>query len=133
MKKTTLIAAAALIIATLLAPSMATAQQPGIKRIDLQRHDLSVPGREVNQVLVEFAPGASFPRHSHPGEEIVYVVEGVVEYVLDGRPPVTLKAGEVLFVPSGTPHSARNVGTVKASELATYIVEKGKPPLTLSK
>jgi mannose-6-phosphate isomerase-like protein (cupin superfamily) len=56
-----------------------------------------------------------------------------VEYVLDGRPAVTLKAGEVLFVPSGTPHSARNVGTVKASELATYIVEKGKPPLTLSK
>jgi quercetin dioxygenase-like cupin family protein len=133
MKKTTLIAAAGMIIASLLAPSMATAQQPGIKRIDLQRHDLSVPGREVNQVLVEFAPGASFPRHSHPGEEIVYVVEGAVEYVLDGRPAVTLKAGEVLFVPSGTPHSARNVGTVKASELATYIVEKGKPPLTLSK
>jgi quercetin dioxygenase-like cupin family protein len=131
--KTTLIAAAGMIIASLLAPSMATAQQPGIKRIDLQRHDLSVPGREVNQVLVEFAPGASFPRHSHPGEEIVYVVEGAVEYVLDGSAPVTLKAGEVLFVPSGTPHSARNVGTVKASELATYIVEKGKPPLTLSK
>lgn len=133
MEKITLIGAAGLIIASLLVPSLAPAQQPGIKRIDLQRHDLSVPGREVNQVLVEFAPGASFPRHSHPGEEIVYVVEGAVEYVLDGQPPVTLKAGEVLFVPSGIPHSARNVGTGKSSELATYIVEKGKPPLTLSK
>jgi quercetin dioxygenase-like cupin family protein len=126
-----MIAAAALIVASLLAPHIASAQQPGIKRVDLQRHDLSIPGREVNQVLVEFAPGASFPRHSHPGEEIVYVVEGSIEYALDGRPPVTLMAGEVLFVPAGTPHAARNTGSVKAVELATYIVEKSKPLLTL--
>ena len=67
------------------------------------------------------------PRHAHPGEEIAYVVEGALEYTLDGRPPVTLKAGEALFIPNGTPHSAKNVGTGKAVELATYIVEKGKP------
>jgi quercetin dioxygenase-like cupin family protein len=63
-------AAAALIAATLLIPHTAFAQQPGIKRTDLQRHDLSVPGREMSQVLVEFAAGAAFPKHSHPGEEI---------------------------------------------------------------
>ena len=79
-------------------------------------------------MLVEFAPGVAFPRHSHPGEELVYVVEGALEYALEGRPPVTLKAGDVLFIPHGTPHAVKNVGSGKAAELATYIVEKGKPP-----
>ena len=84
-------------------------------------------------MLVEFAPGVSFPKHSHPGEELVYVVEGSLEYVLEGKPPVTLKVGDVLFIPHGTPHSVTNVGSGKAAELATYIVEKGKPPLVLGK
>jgi len=132
MSKTTVIAAAAL-IASLLTPNIASAQHAGIKRTDLQRHDLSVPGRETSQVLVEFAPGVSFPPHSHPGEELVYVVEGSLEYALDGSPPVTLKAGDVLFIPAGTPHAVRNVGTTKAAELGTYFVEKGKPLLVLSK
>ena len=72
-------------------------------------------------------PGCVAPKHSHPGEEIVYVIEGLLEYQLEGRPPVTLKAGEVLFIPAGTIHSAKNVGSGNAAELATYIVEKGKP------
>jgi len=121
--------AAALIVS--LGADPAPAQQPGIKRTDLQRHDLSIPGREVNQVLVEFAPGVVAPNHSHPGEEMVYVVEGSLEYKLEGRPPVTLKAGEVLFIPYGTVHEVKNVGTTPAAELATYVVEKGKPLLTL--
>ena len=107
------------------------AQQPGITRTDLQRHDLSVPGREVVQVRVDFAPGVLAPNHSHPGEEIVYVIEGLLEYRLEGKPPATLKAGEVLFIPAGTIHSAKNVGSVNAAELATYIVEKGKPLVAL--
>jgi quercetin dioxygenase-like cupin family protein len=125
MKMSRVIALAALVAASAWAPSAALAQE-GIKRTDLQRHDLSVPGREVVQVLVEFEPGVSFPRHGHPGEEIVYVTEGVLEYQLDGKPPVTLKAGEVLFIPYGGVHAVRNVGSGKAAELATYIVEKGK-------
>jgi quercetin dioxygenase-like cupin family protein len=112
----------------------AQAQQPaGIKRTDLQRHDLSAPGREVYQVRVDFAPGAAFGRHTHPGEEIIYVLEGSLEYEVEGKPPVTLKAGDVLFIPAGTVHAAKNVGTNNAAELATYILEKGKPPLTLAK
>jgi quercetin dioxygenase-like cupin family protein len=103
-----------------------------IKRTNLLRNDLSAPGREVIQVLVEFAPGVSAVRHSHPGEELVYVTEGALEYRLDGRPPLTVKAGEVLFIPHGTPHAVKNVGGVKAAELATYIVEKGKPLLIVS-
>ena len=131
MKTTRIMAAAALIVASALAAHVALSQQ-GIKRTDLLRHDLSIPGREVIQVLVEFAPGVAFPRHSHPGEEIVYVIEGVLEYELEGRPPVTLKAGEVLFIPHGTIHAVKNVGSGKAAELATYIVEKGKPLLVLA-
>ena len=118
--------AAVLLVAGALAPQLALAQWPGISRTNLMRDDLSSPGREVIQALVVFEPGASAARHSHPGEELVYVVEGEFEYRLDGRPPVTLKAGEVLFIPAGTPHAVRNVGSGKASELATYLVEKGK-------
>jgi quercetin dioxygenase-like cupin family protein len=133
MKTTQVLAAAALIVASCLAPHVALTQQPGIKRTDLQRHDLSVPGREVNQVLVEFGPGVAFPAHSHPGEEIAYVIEGLLEYALEGRPPVTVKAGEALFIPAGTIHAVKNVGSGNAVELATYIVEKGKPLLAFSK
>jgi len=129
-------AVAALIVATSLALPMAQAEEVSlgdIKRTNLLRNDLSAPGREVIQVLVEFGPGVEAARHSHPGEELVYVTEGLLEYQLEGRPPVTLKAGDVLFIPAGVIHSARNVGTGRGAELATYIVEKGKPLLVLGK
>jgi quercetin dioxygenase-like cupin family protein len=109
------------------------AQQPGIKRTDALRHDLSVPGREVIQVRVDFDPGVAFGKHSHPGAEVAYVLEGTLEYQLEGQPPVTLKAGEALFIPAGAIHAAKNVGTGNAAELATYIVEKGKPLVVLDK
>jgi quercetin dioxygenase-like cupin family protein len=127
MKTTRILAVAALIVGGGLALNVAQSQQPGVTRTDLLRHDLHVSGREVIQVRVDFAPGVAFPPHSHPGEEIAYVIEGLLEYRLDGRPPVTLKAGEVLFIPAGTIHSAKNVGGGNAAELATYLVEKGKP------
>ena len=133
MNTTRILAVAVLIVASGLALHAARAQQPGITRTDLQRHDLGVPGREVVQVRVDFAPGVVAPEHNHPGEEIVYVIEGLLEYQLEGKPPVTLKAGEVLFIPAGTIHSAKNVGSVNGAELATYIVEKGKPLVTPAK
>lgn len=108
---------------SLLLLSSAQAQQSGVTRIDLQRHDLSVAGREAIQVRVDFAPGATAAAHKHPGEEIIYVLAGVLEYQLENASPVTLKAGQVLFVPAGIVHRARNVGDVLASELATYVVE----------
>ena len=111
----------------------ALAQQAGIKRTDLQRHDISISGYEAVQARVDFAEGASFGRHTHPGEEIIYVLEGTIEYDIDGKPPVRLKTGDVLFVPAGTVHAARNVGSGNAARLGTYVVEKGKPLLTLVK
>ena len=133
MKTARIMTLAVLIVGSGLVLQVARAQQPGVKRTDLQRHDLSVPGREVVQVRVDFAPGVAFPKHSHPGEEIVYVLEGSLEYEVEGRPPVTLKAGDVLFIPARTVHTAKNVGSGNGAELATYVVEKGKPLMTLVK
>ena len=133
MKTARMLAVAVLIAGSGLALHLTQAQQSGIKRTDVQRHDLDVPGREVIQVRVDFAPGAAFGKHSHPGAEVAYVLEGTLEYQLEGESPVTLKAGEALFIPAGTIHAAKNVGTGNATELATYIVEKGKPLVVLAK
>ena len=108
------------------------AQQAGTKRTPLQQHDLSVPGREVIQVRVDFDPGYVSPRHTHFGEEIIYVLEGTLEYQIEGQPARTVKPGDVLFVPAGAIHSVKNIGTGNGAELATYVVEKGKPLITVA-
>jgi len=109
------------------------AAQTGVKRTDLQKHDLSTPGKEMVQARIDFAAHSAFGSHYHPGEEVIYVIEGTLEYQVEGEKPVTLKAGEVLFIPAGVVHSAKNNSNANAAELATYIVEKGKPILTLKK
>lgn len=113
------------------AGTVALAQSPpaGLKRTDLQRHDLSIEGREAIQTRVDFAPGAVAPWHSHPGEELIYVPEGALQFQIQGQDPVTLKTGDTYFIPAGAVHTARNLGTTRGVELATYIVEKGKPLL----
>ena len=133
MRTTHITGVVALYIAIGSVPQIAQAQQTGSKRTDLQRHDLSAPGREVVQVRVDFAPGYVSPKHTHPGEEIIYVLEGTLEYRIAGQPPATVKPGDVLFVPAETIHWAANVGPGTGAELATYIVEKGKPLITLAK
>jgi quercetin dioxygenase-like cupin family protein len=111
--------------------SPAQAQVPGINRTDLQEHDLSAPGRIVLQNKVELSPEAPAFKHWHPGEEIIYVLEGSLEYTIDGVDAKTYHAGEVLMVPAETIHSVRNVGNGPAAELATYVIEKGKPFLVV--
>jgi quercetin dioxygenase-like cupin family protein len=107
-------------------------QQSPIRRIDLQRQDLSAEGREVVQARVEIDPAAPLVRHTHPGEEIIYILEGSLEYQVDGQPTATYTAGQALTVPAGVVHAVRNVGDGSAAELATYVVEKGKPILTIT-
>lgn len=125
-----IIAFAALVLFTL--PGAAQTQLSGVRRTDLQRHDLSMPGREVVQSRIDIDPGKTAPRHSHPGEEIIYVIEGLLEYTVEGKPPVTLRSGDVLFVPAGAIHSAKNVGHGNAAELATYVVVKGEPLIKMA-
>ena len=131
-RRSVIAATAAAIVGSGLVPDAAKAQLVGTRRTDLQRHDLRIPGREVIQVRVDLEPGSAFPSHTHPGEEIIYVLEGTWEYEIAGK-TVTAKAGDVLFVPARTVHSAKNGGSGKAAELATYLVEKGQPLLTLVK
>jgi len=111
---------------------MAVQQVPGLTRTDLQQHDLSIPRREMIQNRVEIAPDAPAIRHWHPGEEIIYVLEGSLEYEIDGEPPTTVSAGGALMVPAETVHAVRNVGDSSAAELATYVVEKDRPLLNLA-
>lgn len=119
--------AVALSLTTLDSTGAVAQAQQGVKRTDLQRHDLSIEGRETVQARIDIAAGAEAGWHRHPGEEVIYVIEGALEYQLEGRAPVLLKAGEVLFVPAGVAHKARNPGTTNGAELATYVVEKNKP------
>lgn len=128
-----LVPATAIMAAASGAQVQAPPQRPtGTARIDLQRHDLEIAGWEAIQLRVDFDAGKAFPRHSHPGEEIIYVLKGTLEYSIDGEPPVTLGPGGVLFVPAGVVHAARNTGSGDASELATYVVEKGKALVVLA-
>src|SRR4026208_1730146 len=132
MRTILIIAVSVLAIGSTLALNVASAQQPRSKRTDLQRHDLSVPGREVIQVRIDFDPGYVAPMHTHPGEEVIYVIEGTLEYEIGGKKS-RVKAGDVLFVPAGTAHTVTNIGSDNGAELATYIVEKGEPLTTLVK
>ena len=104
-----------------------TRAQDGIKRTDLQTHDLSIPGREVVQQMTELQPGVVVARHTHPGEEVSVMLEGVLLLEVAGKPPVTLKAGQAFTVPMGAAHGVKNTGSTPGKLLVTYIVEKGKP------
>jgi len=119
------------LIAAALTFGSANAQQLATTRTILQRYDMSIPGREAVQARIDFGPGVAAPPHTHPGEEIIYVLLGEIEYRVGNAPPVTLRAGDVLFVPRGAVHSARNVGPGAASELGTFIVDKDQPLLTI--
>jgi quercetin dioxygenase-like cupin family protein len=106
------------------------ADPPAFKRVELQKQDLSVQGREAVVARGEFQPGAGTPKHTHPGEELSYVLSGEVVVEIEDKPPLTLKAGDVFFVPAGKVHAAKNTGKSEAHILSTYIVEKGKPLAT---
>lgn len=105
------------------------AQAPAFKRTLLQQVDLSMAGREAVTARAEFAPGGSVGRHTHFGEEIGYVIEGVLTVEINGVSK-EVKAGEAFAVPAGAPHNATNASAGPAAILATYIVEKGKPLAT---
>jgi quercetin dioxygenase-like cupin family protein len=109
------------------------AQKSGVKRTVLQQMDLSAPGREAVTALAEIQPGASIGRHTHPGEEIGYVLEGTVRLDQEGAQSLTLSAGKAFAVPAGKVHDAANVGQAPVRILVTYVVEKGKPLATPAK
>jgi len=105
-------------------------QNPGIQRTVVHRADVSVPGREAVIARVEIAPGASAGLHTHPGDEISYVMEGEAEILVEGRPVRKVKAGDGFVIPAGAKHDAHNSGTAPVKLAGIYVVEKGKPLAT---
>ena len=106
------------------------AQASGLTRTLVGRADVSVPGREAVVARVEIAPGAKAGRHTHPGDEISYLMEGEATLLIDGQPPRQLKAGESFVIPAGTIHDAQNNGATPTRLVGVYVVEKGKPLAT---
>ncbi|HKF67319.1 MAG TPA: cupin domain-containing protein [Vicinamibacterales bacterium] len=125
-----IMATTAILLTGALGAGTAGAQQSGFKRTVLQQGDLSVAGHESVTAVAEFQPGGTVGRHTHPGEEVGYILEGTIILEQDGKPPVTLGPGKTFFIPAGTIHNATNRSTAPARVLANYIVEKGKPLAT---
>lgn len=111
----------------LLAAAGASAQ---VKRTPVLTADVAAPGREAVVVRGEIEPGASAARHTHPGDEISYILEGEAELLVDGEPPRVIKAGEAFVVPAGKVHGARNTAGAVLRFVGVYVVDKGKPLAT---
>lgn len=129
IRPTALYVAGALVLSagSVIAQSAGAAPQPALTRTVLQQKPLSAPGREGVQVLAVLVAGGSSVRHTHPGEEFGYVLEGTATFELSGQPPQVLKPGDSFFIPANTPHMAHNRGTTPLKLISTYIVETGKP------
>jgi quercetin dioxygenase-like cupin family protein len=117
------------LLAAMFAALSAQAPAP-FKRTVLQQGDLSAPGREYVQALAELQPAAAAGRHTHPGEEIGYVLVGPVVIEIDGKPAKTYQTGEAFTIPPSAVHNAKNQGTSAVKIVSTYIIEKGKPVAT---
>lgn len=117
-------------IIVVLVASALFAQNPGIQRTILQRKDISVPGREAVIARVEIAPGAYAGRHTHPGEEISYILEGRGEILVEGQPALNVKPGDSFIIPSGAKHDAHNTGAQPLRLVGVYIVDKNQPLAT---
>lgn len=124
LHKTSLALAGLLLAGT---ASLLYAQASGLTRTMVLKADTSMPGREAVVARVEVAPGAKAGRHTHPGDEISYVLEGEAVLLIDGQPPRTIKAGESFLIPAGVVHDAHNESSAPTKLIGVYVVEKGKP------
>jgi quercetin dioxygenase-like cupin family protein len=123
--------AVSLLALSLLAAGGASAQ---IKRTPVLTADVAAaPGHEAVIVRAELDPAGSVPRHTHPGDEISYVLEGEAEVLIDGEKARVVKAGEAFVIPAGKVHAARNPGRTPLRFVGVYVVEKGKPLSTPAK
>jgi quercetin dioxygenase-like cupin family protein len=131
LHKTSLALASVLLAGTAsLMYVQAYAQASGITRTLVLKADSSIAGREAVVARVEVAPGTKAGRHTHPGDEISYVIEGEALLLIDGQPPRTVKAGESFLIPAGVVHDAHNESSAPVKLVGVYVVEKGKPLAT---
>jgi len=128
--KTIQTASAIMVGLGLAASCLLLAQSPGFQRIVVKKADVSVPGREAVVARVEIVPGGAVGRHTHPGDEISYIMEGEGEILMEGQPPLKVKVGDGFVIPAGVKHDAHNTGAGTLKLVGVYVVEKGKPLAT---
>ena len=104
---------------------VAIAQQTGIKRTPLQKLDFPA-GYNTVTAIAEVPAGGAAGRHTHPGAETGYVLEGELELIIDGKPPMKIKAGESYQIPEGAVHDAK-AGDKPFKVLGVYVVKAGEP------
>jgi quercetin dioxygenase-like cupin family protein len=115
------------------ATGILVAQGGGIHRTVLQDKPLSIPGHKVIVARVQVDPGSFAGRHTHPGEEISYILDGQADILIQGQPPLHVKAGDSFVVPAGAVHDAHNTGSVPMHLVGVYVIESGKPLATPAK
>ena len=103
-----------------------------LHRTEIQRSASSIPGRIIVQVRTEIPAGVASGWHTHPGEEVGYIVAGTVQMEIRDRPTLTLHAGDGFLIPPRTPHNALDLGPETGTMLSTYIVETGEPIATFT-
>ena len=124
----TLLRLALLLLTAATATGLRAADQPaGFSRKVLVEQDLATPGKHGTMAVASFEPGGMTPKHTHPGEEFLYLLEGHVRLEIDGQAPRDLSPGDAVIIPAATPHLARNLGPGPAKIISTYFLEKGKP------
>lgn len=128
--KFTVLAAFAVLVAAAGAQALNAQQTPAVKRNILLKQEMAVPGWEAVMASVELPPGAAEGRHTHPAEVFAFVQEGTISLEREGKPTVTLKAGEIFYLAPGKVHQAINNSTAPAKLAAVFIAEKGKPLTT---
>lgn len=119
---------------TSTAPAGSTAPTPpadalasGLRRTEVQHRTSSIPGRDIVQVRTEIPDGVASGWHTHPGEEVGYIVEGTVRMEIAGQTALLLHAGDGFLIPPGTPHDAHDLGPGTGVMLSTYIVDPSAP------
>jgi quercetin dioxygenase-like cupin family protein len=127
MKPVKIALAGALIIVSLTSAGVTMAQAPALTRTIVTKADVSVPNREAVVARVEIAPGGVAGWHTHPGDEISYIMEGEGTLMIAGQPPRKVTAGQGFVIPAGVVHNARNDGATATKLVGVYVVEKGKP------
>jgi quercetin dioxygenase-like cupin family protein len=98
-----------------------------LRRTEIQHRSSSIPGRDIVQVRTEIPAGVASGWHTHPGEEVGYIVAGHVQMEIEGQPTLDLRPGEGFLIPPRTPHNALDLGPDTGQMLSTYIVEVGEP------
>jgi quercetin dioxygenase-like cupin family protein len=124
------------IVVGLIGNHVLIAQQEPVKRtVLLNRTELAgIEGKEGLVYLIEVAPGATVPKHFHPGHELAYLLEGALTLEVEGKPSATLKAGDVEHLPPKVVHSGKNASTTTPAKFVVFgVYEKGQPDITLVK